>query len=426
MNDPVSTSKSGALFREHAIEQVAARQYGTVLLTHPHSHTALTIWFAALIAMLVGFLMTFDITRKAQSQGVLMPSAGALRVVALQAGRIRAAEVKDGQQVRAGDVLFILSNERSSANVEATQEAVTSLLARRRQSFELELKQSRDQARQRLADSREKAAVLLSESKNVEEQQRLQQERVTLAERSLKRYADLMAANYISAAQMQDKQAELLDQRQRLADIQRLQVAAKRNVLDLQANIRDLEIQANRDAEALMRNTTALTQDIVENEARREVVIRAPVDGKVTAIAAVAGQTLPSGAPLATILPADSPLEAELYVPSRAIGFIKPGMKVLLRYQAYPYQKFGQHSATVSEVASAALMPQEFNAPGIERQSSEPMYRVRLKLDRQTVQAYGQHVPLKTGMLFDGSVVLEHRKLFEWVLEPLFSISGRF
>ena len=117
-----------------------------------------------------------------------------------------------------------------------------------------------------------------------------------------------------------------------------------------------------------------------------------------------------------------------MYVPSRAVGFIKPGMIALLRYQAFPYQKFGQHSAHVLEVATTSVRPEELPTsaaalPGAAQ--SEPVYRIRLRLNKQTVKAYGVAMPLRSGMLVDASVMLERRKLYEWVLEPLFSISGR-
>lgn len=413
------------LFRTQAIEYLNVRQYGTVLLTHPVSHKLLTAWFALLAAGIVIFFILFSTTRKAECQGVLLPSAGALRIVPIQAGTIVQAKVKEGQQVKAGDVLFVLSSERSSTKADQAQEVITKLLESRRDSYATELKQSRLQAQQRLAAARDKEADFANEGAHLEEQYRLQQNRVALSEQSLKRYADLQAQNYISAAQLQERQAELLDQRQRLADILRAQASAKRNSTEAKAAIRDLEIQAGREAEALQRNSDAVKQDIVENEARREILIRAPADGTVAAIAAVSGQAVTAGATLASLLPSGSLLEAEVYAPSRAIGFIKPGMPVLLRYQAYPYQKFGQHSAVVSEVASAALTPQELDMPGANSRTAEPMYRIRLKLSQQSVRAYGQPIPLKSGMLVDASIVLEHRKLYEWVLEPLFSISGR-
>jgi membrane fusion protein len=53
------------------------------------------------------------------------------------------------------------------------------------------------------------------------------------------------------------------------------------------------------------------------------------------------------------------------------------------------------------------------------------LYRIRLKLKQQSVLVYGKSVNLKPGMLLDASIILEHRRLYEWILEPLFSISGR-
>jgi membrane fusion protein len=131
---------------------------------------------------------------------------------------------------------------------------------------------------------------------------------------------------------------------------------------------------------------------------------------------------------LAAIIPAGSQLEAELYVPSRSAGFLKPGMNVLLRYQGYPYQKFGQSRGTVREVSRTAMRPEELSLPGATLPAgatAEPLYRVRVRLDRQTVAAYGVPQALKSGEILDASILLETRRLYEWVLEPLYTITGR-
>ena len=107
---------------------------------------------------------------------------------------------------------------------------------------------------------------------------------------------------------------------------------------------------------------------------------------------------------------------------------MKPGQKVFLRYQAYSYQKFGQSEGTVREVSRAALRPDELAVPGAAitaGAATEPLFRVRVKLDRQTVTAYGAEQPLKAGAVLEASIVLERRRLFEWVLEPLYTITGR-
>ncbi len=428
MTSETPSKKVFPLFRQEAVDYIGTRQYGTVLLTSISSHRWLTAWFVFLTSIIIAFFFLFSTTRKAQCQGVLVPTSGVIRVLPVQAGVIIERRVKEGQSVVAGDVLFVLSNERSNASTGDTNKVISSLVQSRRDSFSADLKQSKAQTRQRLSAMKQRASDMEADIYKLADQITIQEQRVALSEQSFKRYSDLQKTNYFSAVQLQDKQAELLDQRQRLADLGRVKSSSQRELAQAQADIRDLQLQAERDAAAIERNVTSLQQDLTENEARREITVRASQAGTVTAITGEVGQTVTVNSPLASVLPSNSQLEAEIYAPSRSIGFVKPGMKVLLRYQAYPYQKFGQYEAKVAEVANTSLRPEEFSLPGVTLPSGsapEPLYRIRLTLDKQAVLAYGKTMPLKSGMLVDASILLEQRRLVEWVLEPLYSISGR-
>lgn len=370
--------------------------------------------------------MFFSTIRKAQCQGVLLPTSGVIRVIPSQSGVIAEVRVKEGQMVRAGEVLFVLSAERSSNNAGAPYQVVSNLMKIRRDSYEAELKQSSLQSNQRVAAAQRRASDLAKEISHIDEQMTLQLRRLALSDESYKRYSNLQATNYISSAQLQDKQAELLDQHQRLAELQRIKSSSQRELATTEAEVRDMQVQARRDTEGLQRNISVIEQDLTENEARRELLVRAAKDGMISAITTDPGQTVTANSVLASILPAGTQLEAEVYLPSRSVGFIKPGMTVLLRFQAYPYQKFGQYPALVREVSSTSLRAEELAVPGIfSGTKDEPFYRIRLTLKAQSVKAYGETLPLKSGMLIDASILLDQRRLYEWVLEPLFSISGR-
>ena len=418
------SQSSKPLFRSQVLEHIANRKYGTVLLTTPLSHRFLTLLFVGIAAAIIAFFAFFSTTRKAQCSGVLLPNLGVIKVVPTQAGVVLAKHVVEGQLVHAGDVLFLLSSERS-ATVGDAQKTISSLLVNRRNSFTVDQAQLLAQSRTRLEALRRRAADLEGEIAKIDAQIVLQKQRVQLSEQAYKRYSDLQATSYISAAQLQDKQAELLDQQQRLAELNRVKSANGRDLTTAQADIADLQLQTQRDAAAVQRNVSSVEQDLTENEARRELVVRAPQDGTVTAITAALGQTATPNAAMASLIPAGSQLEAEIYAPSRSVGFVQPGMPVLLRYQAYPYQKFGQYKATVKEVASNALRPEELPLGAQSANSNEALYRIRVMLDQQNVQAYGHQLPLKSGMAVDASILLEQRRLYEWVLEPLYSISGR-
>ena len=411
------------LFRSQAIEHVKARQYGTVILASPVSHRVLTAVFVTIALCILAFFFLFSTTRKAQAIGVLLPTSGVIRVTPVQGGIVTDKRVRDGQAVKAGQVLFVLSAERNGASRESAEKRISMLLERQLASLRTELKQSETQGTQRIAAARRRARDLTAESERALLQIGLQKNRVALAEQAFKRFAELEATKFISAAQLQDKQGELLDQRQRLADLERVHAGSQRELASAEAELADLELQVQRETSSLGRSLSSLEQNLTENEARREILVRAPVDGIATAIAAELGQTVGPTNALASVLPEGAQLEAEIYVPSRSIGFVKPGMLVLLRYQPYPYQKFGQYRARVREVADTSMMPQELGLA--QSPSSEPLYRLRLTLDAQTITAYGKQLPLKSGMVIEASIHLDHRRLYEWILEPLFSITGR-
>ena len=78
------------------------------------------------------------------------------------------------------------------------------------------------------------------------------------------------------------------------------------------------------------------------------------------------------------IVPQHATMQAELLAPSSAVGFIHEGERVLLRYSAFPYQKFGEYWGTVVSVSRAALSPgggRELCWPG-RRPASRPGHSI--------------------------------------------------
>lgn len=433
---PEKSTEGRAVFRQEALTYVRTKEYGSVILARSVSHQVLTGLFALIAIGVIAFFAAFSTTRKAQTSGVLLPTSGVIRVTLNQSGEIVERRAREGQAVKAGEVLFVVRSQRLSGNGRAanktdggatdTESTISALLKKRQDSFGTELRQSAAQVRQRVAALQSRLIDIEAEIKRSDAQIALQQQRVALSEQNLKRFRELQATDFISLAQLQDHQAELIDQQQRLADLQRMKSTSQRELSSTQAELNDATIAGQRELAGIQRNVSALEQDLAENETKHEFLVTAPQDGMLTAMTAELGQTVVAGQAVAAILPTGSTLQADIYAPSRSVGFVKPGMRVLLRYQAYPYQKFGQHLATVREVASTSLRPEELTLPSAANVANgEPVYRIRLDLDKQQVLAYGKSLPLKSGMLVDASIMLEQRHLYEWVLEPLYSISGR-
>src|SRR5206468_6559979 len=108
---------------------------------------------------------------------------------------------------------------------------------------------------------------------------------------------------------------------------------------------------------------SVLDQQLTEHEAKRTILVTAPSDGTATAVLADVGQMTSATQPLVSLLPTDASLRAELFVPSRSIGFITTGQAVAMRYQAVPYQRFGSYTGRVAEISRTLILPGETIVP---------------------------------------------------------------
>ena len=123
------------------------------------------------------------------------------------------------------------------------------------------------------------------------------------------------------------------------------------------------------------------------------------------------------------LVPSGDELVAELFVPSHAAGFINAGQTLKLKYEAFPFQRFGSQEATVDNVSLTVLTTEETGLPGAA--FSEPVFSARGRLAAQTVYAYGTSVPLRAGMLLSADVVVDRRTLVEWLLDPVYAAGRR-
>jgi membrane fusion protein len=268
--------------------------------------------------------------------------------------------------------------------------------------------------------------ALQSELQQINSQIDIQKSRVILSEDSVTRYKEFFSKNYVSKEQLQQKQVDLLDQRSRLQVLERDRISAGREFEVQNNEFKSLPIKHQNQLSEIDRVLESTNQELSESEAKRRIIISAPEGGIITALSAEVGQVVDSSVPLLTIVPQNAKLQAHLYAQSKAIGFIKPGDTVLLRYQAYPYQKFGHAQGKIVSVSRTAMSNNELAIEGMSGiGNGEPLYRITVELAKQTVSAYGSLESLQAGMRLEGDVLLERRRIIEWVLEPLLSISGK-
>jgi membrane fusion protein len=411
-----------ALFRREALETQREKALGDVLLVQPLSTAALTLVAVALAAALVAFTFWGEYTRKAHVSGYLVPTAGLIKVYPREVGTIVDKRVAEGQRVSKGDVLFVVSMERRTSDNVDTQAAAVAQLAERRSSLNSELQQQGRMAEIETRALRQRIAAMGNQLAQLNLERQTQEQRVTSSATLLERYSLLLSKTLASQEMVDEKRNDLLEQQGRLHALERSRIALSQEIDALRAQIDSVQLKAKTQRSATTRDMSQLTQDLTEYQSRRTFVVTAPANGTAAGVLVDLGETTNPTQPLVSLLPENADFTAQLIVPSQSIGFLALNQTVALRYQAFPYQRFGSYRARVTEISRTLIMPNETELPIALK---EPAYRVTVTLDSQAVKAYGQNLPLKAGMLLDADVWLERRKLYEWVLDPLYSVLGR-
>jgi membrane fusion protein len=414
-----------ALFRQEVIDARRGEWLGHVRLATPVSHALWTAASLAIGALIVTWLWVGHYTRRERVSGSLVPQAGLIDLTAHAAGTVTAVTVREGMHVHAGGPLVALSGERVSVSLGETAAAISTQLRAERARLHADLIDTQTSSDQQALALHAQQALLQTQVRQLDAQLAIQRQQSHSAEALLEKIQPLRAKGYISEFQVQQQQSTALDAQAQVKALARQRTQVLQQLATARAQMTQLPLDTHAKLHALKDQLAQVAQSLAQNEAQRASVLRAPKDGTVSSVLVKNGQTVSPGQPLLAIVPTGTPLEAQLLVPSSAISFVHKGAAVSLRYQAFPYQKFGLQQGRVVEVSRNALSPAEITAL-VGQTPPQPLYRVEVALERQAIRAYGTAQTLKAGMALDADILLDRRRLLEWVFEPLFGIDKRF
>ena len=414
------------LFRDEALQARQGAWLGRVQVLRPLSLDLVTVGVLA-VALLVGaFLALAQYTRKATVDGALAPDRGLIRLVPPEAATVIERRVAEGQSVKAGEVLFVLALERPRLLADAQAEVRRSLSERQR-SLQEAARQQDSLAAAQLAALDRRLQTLEAEQAQVDGELALQQQRLALAQQAQGRLEALRRDNFISDAQVLAKQEEVLGLRAQQQALQRQRLALQRERAQLEGERRSLPLLARSTQGSLERDLAELTREAAEQDSERRLIVRAPQDGLLSAVLAEPGQSVSPASALASLVPQGAVLQAQLYAPSSAVGFVRPGQAVRLRLEAFPYQKFGPLEGRVLQVSRTPLAAGELATQALAAaqpaRGGEALFRITVALDEAATAQWPQ--PLAAGMRLQADVLLERRRLVEWLFEPLFGLRQR-
>jgi membrane fusion protein len=425
------------LFRSEAQAANLPRLHGEIVVRSSWMSWLLTVVISLCMIGILLIVFFAEYTRRVTVSGYLIPVGGVVRIYSPQAGRITQIHVIEGQVVAAGQPLATIVDERPDASGVDARSKSAQQIQERKDSLEGVIKQHGELFNQTSRGLNLRIAAIYQEMAQVLEEQKTHSSRVGFAKNALKRNIDLAAQKYVSDAVVQEKQEAVAEQESKLQSLQRTHLSLLRELEALRGELAELPIKKRTQVAELERGITQAKQDFIELVSKKEIVVTSPQAGVISGLAAKPSQLAIVDRSLMMLLPENKndqskggELEAHLFAQSKDVGFLNPGQKVLIRYGAYPYQKFGHYSARITEISRppflTAELPFPLAAKAIATPSDESVYRIRAKIESQTANAYGVAQALQSGMQLEADVMLDTRTVAQWILEPLYSLRGRY
>lgn len=369
------------------------------------------------------FLARGAIPRVESAQGYLEPAGGVARVRSPRQAIVEAVHVKDGQLVQRGDLLVTLQSGQITPSGATAETQISGQLQAQKRDIETQLGREQDWRRNEERRLAAKVNDLIHDLDLLERNIATQQEQMALAQRQAERIRSLAERGTMSLDELHRREIAALTQKLAVQTSERELAAKRADLVQARIALEQLPTLASERQRALRDSLANAQQRLIELEARRSVVVRAPTAGRIAAIPALAGSAIDNGGLIATIVPDGAELRARLFVPTRSIGKVNAGQAVALRYDAFPYQKYGSFKGRVEDVSSSVLLPQEIEKVAPVK-VAESAYVLDVVLERQTVPSGGTGLAhLRPDMTLTAMIEIDRRPLLAWIGDSLFGIS---
>jgi membrane fusion protein len=393
-----------------------AQQRGRVVSLQPLS-VRIVVWgmFAA-TAGATTLLCLVPYARQEIVTGYLTPVSETARVFAPQPGTVSIVHVRNDDTVEKGQPLLTVATDRIAAGGEDINASTLKALKDRK----LTLVRTIADDVNRMEAERKHLAGHIQDHENLliqlNSELATQQKRVAILASLDDAHAQLRVKGLGSEIDEKHHREALLDAQLTLLKLVLKSANRSSELSEFRSKLDQLPVTLDDRIQSSCDELSATEQRIAEIDGRGEYTIRAPIAGRVSRLQATVGSSVDPKRLQLQIIPGNSRLQAELFVPVRAIGFVEVGQDVSLQFDAFPHQRVGSYHGRITTVSRTVLLPSDVDVPVSPR---EPAYAATVTLDRPDVDADGKKEPLQPDMSLRADIILKKRTLMDWLLEPL-------
>jgi membrane fusion protein len=402
------------------------RRAGALHLQRDRGSTVLAWFFGLMIVLVVAALFFGHFARTESVRGYVSAVSGLSRLEARAPGTVATIDVRQGEAVRRGQRLMqVQLHERSVGGVSTVAAERKSLTERR-----AVLERERDRLMTFLAQGGGERAEIDANVEAVnaafDRQEAILREGLREQGAMVERVQAYLDQGYATRDALNAQRRTLLDYGRQMAELRARRAEMRQQAAERGRVQRTTMAEKEGQLAAVRNELSGIEAQLAGLAAQSRLDLVAPVDGQVAGLFVAVGGSVAADQVLAVVGDTGADPIILLDVPARAIGFAKIGQRVVLKYDAFPYKTFGIGHGTITAIAATPQRPAEAlsgtDAAGPARQST---YRIEVAPDARTIRAYGVDEPIRIGSTLSADIVVERRRLIDWVLDPIRAMRGR-
>ncbi|GJD79478.1 HlyD family secretion protein [Methylobacterium gregans] len=419
--------------RSSAVAAFQKRRPGATMHLQQDRGASWMAWFfGALVVALVAGLFLGRFARSESVRGYVSAASGLTRLDARAAGIVQGIDVRQGDRVTRGQRLMQIQVR------DQTTGGVSTVTANLRSLRERKANLQRD--RERLiafldatkGDRSETESNVANVTRAFDEQERALKEGLRQQEEMVARVQSYMNQGYATRESLNSQRRIALDYARQIAELRARRAELKQSTAERLTGQRTTATEKAAQLAATENELSTIEAQLTGYSALERLDIVSPVDGQVAGLFVEPGASVSADQVLAIVGDSSAEPVIVLEVPARAIGLAKVGQDVVIKYDAFPFKTFGIAHGTITQIAGTPLRAPAvamadageavFDPTSLTRQST---YRIDVRPDSRTIRAYGVDEPIRIGSTLSADIVVEKRRLIDWMLDPIRAMRGR-
>ena len=419
--------ENNGLFRQEAINYQKAKWMGKALLIKGYS-----AWFVFLLSIVFIIVLVLAVifgtyTRRINVPGEITTQPRAINLFSTQQGFIINSHVKVGDKVKKGDPIYELDVSQTTQLGNVTQKTIESINNQIKNISEI------------IETLKENKQITLNALKQqIDEYNKFHQDSLLLVKNaekgmsemyeSMQNYADYQKKGLINNEQFNNQRYLYYQQQNSYQFLQNQIIQENLSIIQLNSELVTKIADFDNKISEYQFQLNALQRQLTEVNAKGTLIVSAPSDGRIESLSVTEGQMVKTDDSLAQLIPANTDsYNLVLWAPNESVPYISINDKINIRYEAYPYQRFGQFSGKIMSISNVPASSQEmstYSSSPLSRNNInyQAYYKVIVSLDKQQMVKFNNKIKLTNGMKADITLFLEKRPIYQWMLSPFYDI----